>query len=228
MRLKIKLKKTNKELPINNQHIVAGYVHNLLGRDNEYHNSVSNYCISTVIGKLNKKTSSLMFSDNPCFYVTSEDAKFLNKIITQAFSNKHKFYDGFEFEDFEFVHELFNNKFNRFNTLTPVLLKDDNDKEVTIKDKGYDKILVNNTIKKLSNYNPKLDLSKFDMEIKHINKKYIPLKNGKAPCNASVIMVDVKANQEVAETLYNIGLGKSTGYGFGTLYKNENYKKYFK
>ena len=41
-------------------------------------------------------------------------------------------------------------------------------------------------------------------------------------------MVDVKANQEVAETLYNIGLGKSTGYGFGTLYKNENYKKYFK
>ena len=34
--------------------------------------------------------------------------------------------------------------------------------------------------------------------------------------------INVYTNRKVAELLYNIGLGQSTGSGFGTIYKTEN------
>lgn len=227
MRLKIKFKKTSTELPINNQHIVTKYVHDILGKNNEYHDGVSNYCISTIVGNFNPETKMLNFDDNPCFYVTSEDDKFLSTVMIGILKAKHKLCDGFEFEGVDFISETINGKFNEFNTLTPVLLKDETGKEVTIRDEDYSTILEKNTIKRLSKYNPKLDLTGFKLKVRPKGKKkFIPLKGGKAPCNVSVISVDVTANREVSEALYNIGLGKSTGYGFGTIYKRENYHMY--
>ena len=38
--------------------------------------------------------------------------------------------------------------------------------------------------------------------------------------------VDIKCNKYVAELIYNLGIGQSTGCGFGTIYKTENRKLY--
>jgi len=44
--------------------------------------------------------------------------------------------------------------------------------------------------------------------------------------HASSIQISVKTNKAVASKLYNLGLGQSTGSGFGTIYKTENYELY--
>ena len=44
--------------------------------------------------------------------------------------------------------------------------------------------------------------------------------------HANQCHISIHTNKKVAELLYNIGLGQSTGSGFGTIYKTENHKTY--
>ena len=43
---------------------------------------------------------------------------------------------------------------------------------------------------------------------------------------ANYCHVSIYTNKEVAKILYHIGLGQSTGSGFGTIYKTENHSIY--
>ena len=43
---------------------------------------------------------------------------------------------------------------------------------------------------------------------------------------ANQCQVSINCKKELAELIYNIGLGQSTGSGFGTVYKTENHKMY--
>ena len=43
---------------------------------------------------------------------------------------------------------------------------------------------------------------------------------------ANQCQISMNCKKELAELIYNIGLGQSTGSGFGTVYKTENHKMY--
>jgi CRISPR/Cas system endoribonuclease Cas6 (RAMP superfamily) len=71
-----------------------------------------------------------------------------------------------------------------------------------------------------------LDLSKFDLVVldKPINKVRV-IKVREVYNYASVCNVDITCSKEISEILFNVGLGNSTGSGFGTIYKTfDQYK----
>ena len=83
------------------------------------------------------------------------------------------------------------------------------------------------TINKLSKIDSSLDLSDFNIVIPKNNShkvKKIVVKNVINKANSCHI--NVHANKNVVELLYNIGIGQSTGSGFGTIYKTENHHLY--
>ena len=43
---------------------------------------------------------------------------------------------------------------------------------------------------------------------------------------ANQCQISIYTNKKIAELLYNIGIGQSTGSGFGVIYKTENHKLY--
>lgn len=246
MKYKINFTDNTNGLPINNQDIINAYIHKCLGSNNKYHDDHSNYCISNLCGYNVKIKEDKIFYEKPyliiSFYEPIETT-FFKDIIIGINKNREISEYGMKFINIEPIEEIFYDGFNYFNTTDVGFLLKDNSvkkqlvfdtKKVTNNNKiqildyyDFNKRLKEITLNKLNKinekYNLKLNLSDFDIQVQNLknNKvKITKLHNTKQFSNRC--QVNVKTNKKVAELLSVIGLGSSTGAGFGTLYKIEN------
>jgi CRISPR-associated endoribonuclease Cas6 len=242
MRIKLDFSKNVENVPINNQNIVNGFVQKHLGPNNPYHDAISDYSVSMLSGgKLNDDKATLSFKNGGFIIVSALDNKFIMTLLKGIAKSKDKSLGyGMVFEKYEFIDEKIFDGWNYFSTLSPFmivkdgnalgrnkfLLLDDPDFESQVKDYLLHKLVTISVNKKLN-----LNLLDFDVKIpKHPAHKvktiYIHgMKKGKVGVSknyANVCRVNIKSSKQVAELLYNIGLGQSCGCGFGTIYKNEN------
>jgi CRISPR-associated endoribonuclease Cas6 len=226
MRIKILLSATTEELPINHQHIVNSFIHRVLGKNNEYHDAKNEYSISSLQGgKLIGGTKNISFLHGGYITISSLNEGFINNILLKLYMTS--FYCDIKVIGVEFIDEDFYNGWNHFVTLSPFVIKKYESKKVygfhTLEDEGFEEVVKNHLISKISKINPKLDLSDFEVSIpKHVNHKIsrVIVKNVLNISNS--LHISIKTNKKVAELIYNIGLGQSTGCGFGTIYKTEN------
>jgi CRISPR-associated endoribonuclease Cas6 len=109
-----------------------------------------------------------------------------------------------------------------------------NEKIKILNEKDFSEAVTNHTKNKLKKIYPNINLEDFKIEIKthqshkiktifkefdHVNKKSVV--NYANQCH-----VNVFCDKKNAEIIYNLGIGQSTGCGFGTIYKTENRHKY--
>lgn len=229
MRIRINFEITTNDLSLidKNQHQVTKFIHNCLGENNKYHNTFSNYCVSRLIIVEKEKLAYIV--------VSSPDLEIIKKISDNAIDNKLS--DYLSFTGIFIISEKFFNGENHFFTLTPILLKQFIDKKkyifLTLNDNDFEKQLTEHTISKLKKVNPELNLKNFKIVIENntnLNKVvnwYYNKGEGNIIKNvASFIQLTISCDKKIAELLYEIGLGNSTGNGFGTIYKTENKKLY--
>lgn len=230
MRIKINFTVNNK-LPINNQHIMNSYIHKCLGINNKYHDTKNDYCISSICGgKLNITTKELSFDKNAYITVSSINNDFISDLLMGIMINSEVI-PGMNFLNAEPINEIFISGWNHFATLSPFIIKEYIDthkyKFITLDDDNFKDKVKNHLINKLSKINDTLDLSGFDINItkndKHKVKKIL-VKN--VINKANQCQISIKCSKNIAELIYNIGIGQSTGSGFGTIYKTENHIKY--
>jgi len=226
MRLKILLSSTNNELPINHQDLVNSFIHRTLGKDNEYHDIKSDYSVSSLQGGTwVRGTKNISFKNGGYITISSLDEKFINNILISLYATA--FYDDIKVVGIEFVDEQFYNGWNHFVTLSPFLIKKYSSKKDygfhTLDDENFEEEVKSYLINKITKINPKLDLSDFDVKIpQHGNHKSTKVIVKNVVNIANSCHINIHTNRKVAELLYNIGIGQSTGSGFGTIYKTEN------
>jgi len=232
MRLKINFSKNLTSVRINNQSDVNYFIYTkCLGKNNKYHNAKNDYSISNLYGgKLNLDKKTLSFNNGGFIIISSKNEEFLNDIIKGLYNNDVLF-NGMKFINIEFISENFYDGWNYFSTLSPFIIKKYISKDkydfYTFNDDNFNEIITERTKNKLLKINNKLNLSEFKIEILKHNKhkiKKILIKNVKNYANQCQINIFCK--KEVAELIYNLGIGQSTGCGFGTIYKTENHNKY--
>ena len=97
-RLRINLTQPTADVPVNNQHNLNGFIHESLGKNNPYHDSFSDYSISSLQGgKLNEDKSTLNFNnETPHFFISGND-EFLMYAVN-AFINSKASMFGMKFE----------------------------------------------------------------------------------------------------------------------------------
>jgi CRISPR-associated endoribonuclease Cas6 len=231
MRIKIKFSKNTGDVPVHNQAILNSYIHKCLGVNNEYHDTKSNYNISQLYGgKLNPSTNLLTFDNGGYIVVSSMDGEFINKVLIGVINNPI-LTAGMTFAGVDHISEKFHDGWNYFATLSPFIIKEYKDKNtysfITLNNDNFQEQVKQYLINKLSKINNKLDLSDFDVIIPNSDKhkvKRILVKN--VINSANLCHINIHCNKKVAELLYNIGIGQSTGSGFGTIYKTENHNLY--
>ena len=227
MRLKIKLTQNTTPVPIISQHLLNGYVHKCLGANNIYHDGPSDYCVSGLQGgKLNIVEQTLSFEHGGYFTVSCLDSVFIGKILMGVLNNTDFGY-GMVFAGIDHINESFYNGWNHFATLSPFLIKKYTDKNeykfATLKDVDFSTFVKNYLVTKLSKINNQLDLTDFDVSIpEHVDHKIKKIMVKNVINHANQCHISIHSNDVVAELLYNIGIGQSTGSGFGTIYKTEN------
>ena len=232
MRIKVNFTANTEMVPINNHHILNSYIHKCLGENNEYHDSKSEYCVSHICGgKKIKGEDFVNFPNGSFIIITAKDSDFLNKILIGIIGNSDLGY-GMKFSTIDHVEETFYNGWNHFGVLSPFIIsnrkEDGKDWFLTLKDENFVKGVEEHMKRKLKAIDPSLDLEGFELKINdHPSHKVKSIKVKSRHNFANVCRFSVKTNKKVAEALYNYGVGKSTGSGFGTIYKTENAKKVY-
>lgn len=247
MRFKISFTKSIEKVPntITNE-IVYKFFHKVLGT-NEYHNVRGNYVLSNLNGsKLDKELNMFDFH-NPHFYISSSDNNLLINFITKLKSTDTLGY-GMKYKKYEVINDkLFLSKdyvFNQFYTLTPLLILDGEDNiilntdnvnelktKISVKkfnDVEFSKFLTDKTKNMLSKItDEKYDDLKISVVNNQNNKvKKIYFNKYKKSYFATNCLLSINANPKITELLYNIGLGNSTGCGYGFLVPRFNIKDY--
>ena len=228
MRYKIEFS-GNAILSNNNQSLLNSYIHNCLGRNNIYHDAQSNYSISMLYGgtldKINKK---VIVNDKIFFLVSSFDDVFLDLLIGKISENP-VLTEGLNLYSIELVNEYIYDGYNHFRTFSPFLIKNKDGIGITIDSfdgscerfsKHIEPLIKNKLMKINENLNLKINFDNFNIKVEWSRSANRILKTGCIKVNNCGFTLT--SNKEVANLLYNIGIGQSTGAGFGTIIKAEN------
>lgn len=226
MRLKFIFGGSDKPIETPLQDFVNSMIHRMLGKDNKYHDNFSNYSLTGLMGG-KYVGGKFYFNDGAHFYVSSTDEDFI-KLIFESFSQNDELMMGHmklldvSFDDFEVQRD-----YDIVRTISPILLKDKG-RTITFEDDDFIDILTRKSRQKLihNGFTEKeaetLVLTPFHFE----NAKHTYVKVGKAVNKASSVMIVVRGDKKVRYAMYNMGFGKSTGCGFGSItIIRKDYKK---
>ena len=224
MKINIYFSYPNAPITINNQHDVNVFIHKTLGH-NKYHDTFSNYSISGLQGGKYIGNGLIDFqNEQPWLQVSSQDAEFLASLMI-ALNTTENTLLGMKFD--YIVADEFNvgNYFDIVYTLSPILLKDNQSgKKITFRDDNWLQKLTENCQQKLSKLPTPIIDDTFSIEIIHQEnakvKKIIVKENCWAI--ASQVVLKINGKKETRLALYSLGLGNSTGSGFGAIQIKDN------
>lgn len=203
-------------IPFNNQKELNSFIYRTLGDNNPYHDRFSDYSISSIQGgRMHDKDNLIFDKVNPYIQVASENMKFIGDLIN-GLSKKEYTYFNLQFDRVEFLDFAVNNRFDVIFTISPVIVKNENGIKVSVTDDNFLSLLKKNCIDKLRHKGIEDDT--FDLVIRHKEKakqKMIMVGDIFNICSQVSFYVCGKPNTR--KTLYNLGLGGSTGSGFGAV-----------
>lgn len=218
MRIYLKLTKNKQEVPFNYQQLLTGVIHKWLGHQNQIHGQQSVISFSWIQNtEANKKGINL--KDHSYFFISAFDVAIIKIIMKGILANPSMFH-GIQVKDIQVVDVPTFSNSNRFFMASPVLLKvkdENNVRHVTIEHSDFEEVLTLNFKNKLQ----KAGISDHDLKIsldpnssyrktRLITYKGINNKTSLAP-------IIIEGNPEQIAYAWCVGLGNSTGIGFGAL-----------
>lgn len=218
MRLHIKTSKSKGSIDFNYQLLLTGCVQKWLGKDNEEHGKVSLYSFSW-LHNVNVLKTGVQLKDGSSFFLSfhsDEPAKRVLKNILQ----EPEMFAGARVIDITIEETpLFSSK-EHFFLGSPILIKKhDNNKEkhYTFMDEESNQFMTDTLKAKATHAGLITEGVKvyFDREYLSPKTKVVAYRNIKNKVNICPIIVE--GPPEVVAFAWNVGIGNSTGIGFGAL-----------
>jgi CRISPR-associated endoribonuclease Cas6 len=218
MRLYIKLSRNTEIIPFNYQHLLTGVIHKWMGHNNKEHGARSLYSFSWLQNTRSAKNG-LHLNRESYFFISAYDTSLIKKVIKGILESPETFC-GSKAIDVQIKDvPSFSNE-ERFFLNSPILIRQrdgEKTKHITYQDKAFEKLLTENMKVKLQSVNLpaekisiELDRSYAFPQTKLIDYKGIKNKTTLAP-------VIIKGSPEQIAFAWQVGLGNSTGIGFGAL-----------
>ena len=222
MRIHLKTTPTVDLIPFNYQSKLVGTLHKWLGTTNEEHGKLSLYSFSWLHnGQRNGK--GLVFPKGAKWFISFYDEAKLRLIIKQILNDPDMF-SGMSVSDI-IIEETPNlsNK-NLFCLGSPIFIKGLNantqkTKQYTYEDEASNNMMVRTLQRKMKIAGIPLDETlniRFDLNYLKKKTKLVTYKEVDNRANMCPIFIDGKP--ETKAFAWNVGIGNSTGIGFGSIY----------
>lgn len=218
MRIYLRLTKNSEIIPFNYQELLTSTVHKWIGRNNELHGRTANYSFSWIQNTIAKKEG-INLQQGAYFFISSVNTDLIKQLVKSILDNP-KLFCGASVEDIQIVNTPEFSSSERFVMASPVLLKErvgDRIKHVTIEDQDFEAILTENLKRKLekSNISSEGISIQIDPDSRYRRTKLVTYKGIKN--KTSYVPIVIKGNSEQIAFAWSVGLGNSTGIGFGAL-----------
>lgn len=218
MRLYIRISKNKSIIPFNYQHLLSGVVNKWIGEQNIEHGRKSLYCFSWVQNTI-AVSNGFNLQKEAYFFISAFDDDLIKR-VTEGILSDPNLFCGIRATEIQIkdVPEFSNEE--RLLLNSPILIRQregERVKHVTFKDRNFDELLTENMKGKLNAVNlPTEGFSiEFDKTYIRPQTKLIDYKGIKN--RTTIVPVIIKGTPEQIGFAWTVGLGQSTGIGFGAL-----------
>ena len=219
MRIYIKTCANKEGVSFDHIHQMVGTIHKWIGEQNDYHGSSSMYSFSWLQGG-RKGNGGLYFPKGASFFISAIDENLLKQII-QGIREEPELFAGMVVKEVRIKQTPdFSGGAECFNVASPVLVKvkeGERVKHCLYNNPVSSEALTHSMVRrmKLAGIDSTGLSINFDQEYKFAQTKLINYKGVKN--RANVCPVIVKGSPEQIAFVWNVGIGHSTGIGFGSL-----------
>ncbi|ASB49528.1 CRISPR-associated endoribonuclease Cas6 [Alkalitalea saponilacus] len=217
MRLHFKIKSENQIVPFNHQHLLTGVIHKWLGW-NQHHGELSLYSFSRLEGG-KKARGGLVFKNGSHFFFSTPDED-LAKTIIKGVQKDPKIFNGLIINEIIMQPAPDFTDRDQFYPASPIFIKrydEKNTEHIIYDDPRANQFLIETLERKMQKTgltDDTLDIQ-FDLSYHRAGTKLVTYKNIKN--RASWCPVIIKGKPETKAFAWEVGLGNSTGVGFGAV-----------
>ncbi|MFW5982942.1 MAG: CRISPR-associated endoribonuclease Cas6 [bacterium] len=217
MRVHIQFTKPNEIIPYNHQEVLTGAFHKWIGK-NIIHNDISLYSFSRLSGaKADKK--GLTFPFGAKWFISIYDKELFKKLLSGIVESPEirwgmKVQDFFVQPEPDFTHQT------EFYAASPIFIKrsiNNRQKHYLFSDKESSELLTETLIHKMKVAGLNENDVKVEFNLKSSKPKTAKVTYNGIDNRASICPVNIIANNEIKAFAWNVGLGNSTGIGFGAI-----------
>lgn len=218
MRVYIQLSKNDKTIPFNYQPLITGVIHKWLGKDNEFHGKSNVFTFSWLQNTIASKEG-INLKEDAYFFISAHNPDFIRSIVKGILKDSEIFY-GIRALDIQIQKAPSFLKEASFLLASPILLKEKEEgktRHVTYKDKDFDKLLTESFKRKLKN--AEIEANNVQVLINPDSAyrstklvDYNGIKN-----RTTLAPITIRGTTEQIQYAWCVGLGNSTGIGFGAL-----------
>lgn len=218
MRLYLNLSKNVETIPFNYQHLLTGAIHKWIGKGNNEHGDISLYSFSWL---QNVRTSNkgITLTQDSYFFISAYGERLLKEIL-KGIMDDPAVCCGAEVYDVQIMETpTFDNK-KQFYLGSPVFIKrrfENDEKHIIFSDESSGKYMTETMCKKLmiAGLSGEGLSIQFDKSYSNPHTKLIHYKTIKNRANMCPVMIE--GTTEQIAFAWNVGIGNSTGIGFGAL-----------
>lgn len=217
MRIHLKVLTRNKTVPFDHQALLTGTIHKWLGW-NEEHGEVSLYSFSRLEGAKATKAG-LQFTADTYFFISAHDSELIKKLISGIQTDPSMFH-GLTVSEIIIQEDPDLSERNLFHVGSPIFIKrrvGENVDHILFNDARANDSLKETLLTKMSKAgltDDTLDV-RFDRSYPKAGTKKITY--NKVQNRASWCPVIIDGKPETKLFAWNVGLGNSTGIGFGAI-----------
>lgn len=220
MRAYFRLTANTEPVPFDYQHSIIGAVHRLLG-NNDIHDNISLYSFSWLDGGM-REGDALNFPRGASWFISAHDTAFVNEFINMTLKHP-EFICGMEIANVRTVSAPQFHMRQRFMVASPVLVRceieNNRVKHYTYNDE-QSSIILTQTLKHKMDAAGLGDFSgsvkvEFDRSYEKAKTKLANIKG--VSSRASLCPVIVQGHCKAVGFAWNVGIGNSTGCGFGAV-----------
>ncbi|RCW32768.1 CRISPR-associated endoribonuclease Cas6 [Marinilabilia salmonicolor] len=215
MRLHFKIKTGNQIVPFNHQHLLTGVVHKWLGWNQE-HGDLSLYSFSRLEGG-RKAKNGLSFENGSSFFFSAWDED-LTKRLIEGIQKDPEMFNGMQVTEVIMQPTPDLSEKDLFYPASPIFIKrqtENNTEHIIYNDPRANEFLketLESKMQKAGLTDETLDV-RFDLSYPRAGTKLVTYKNIKNRANWCPVIINGKP--ETKAFAWEVGLGNSTGIGFG-------------
>lgn len=218
MRLYLKLTRTKETIPFNYQSYLTGAVHKWLGENNELHDGMSLYSFSW-FQNVNTNKNGICVTNDSYFFISAYDEQFLKKIIEGILEDPLVCFGAYILDVQINEEPNFSNR-EVFLVASPVFIKrrfGNEEKHITFHDSQSSTFLTETLQKKLRSANITADNVRVNFDTSYPAPRTKIIRYKEVGNRVNICPVIIEGTPEQIAFAWNVGVGNSTGIGFGAL-----------
>lgn len=218
MRLYLKLSKNKETLPFNYQHLLTGALHKWIGKENVEHGDISLYSFSW-LQKIQTNKKGVDLTRDSFFFISCFKDNLLKAVLKGVLANPFLCH-GSEVYDAQIMETPVFGIQEHFLLGSPVFIKrrfDNKEKHIVFNDELSGKYLTETMSKKLSIAGLSSEGLSIEFDRRYPNPQIKLIHYNEIKNRVNMCPVTISGTPEQIAFSWNVGIGNSTGIGFGAL-----------